>query len=100
MPVPRLDPRDLYGPEARYLVDWINDELGYDTIIDPTLLDRSVKVDDETGEIRLRPPRNTAWFHSLAGRAGMTIIGKLRGELWFPEFSREPHLQLIEGGAS
>lgn len=98
MAVPYLDPRQVYGPEARFIVDWIKEQTGYDTLIDPTLRDTSVDIDHENKTIKVRPT-NLTWFHSRVGRAGMSIIGKLRDEIWFPEFETEPHLKLIQGGA-
>lgn len=101
MPAPYLDPQGLYGrPEVKYIVDWIKNQIGYDTIIDPTLTDASADANHDDGTIGLRPPCCLTCFHSRAGRMALTIIGKRRGELWFPEFSDEPHLRLINGGAS
>jgi hypothetical protein len=99
VPAPYLDPRHIYGPEARYITDWIKDQIGYDTLIDPALRELSVDInhDDQTISVR---PTNLTWFHSRVGRAAMSVVGKMRGELWFPEFATEPHLKLIEGGAS
>lgn len=100
MPAPFLDPSAL-GGEAGYIAGWIKDELGYECLIDPALGGVSVDVNHDTHEIRVRPC-DPVWFHSRAGRAAMRIIGKMRGELWFPESfeAPKPHLRLINGGAS